>query len=198
MPLLNLLSVKYVIQPTVHGAQPWELHLWEYPDQFELLYDDGNYQIFHNKYALPRFYVTTFQQFGSNSQEVIDSVLRNPLSLTFTTNFPSANYNVAPIILLQAAKINSYTPTKIELAVESTTAGWLYASETWYPGWQAQIDGRDTSIQRANLTFRAIPISPGTHIVTMTYQPLSFIVGILTTAATALLILIFHRKIYVS
>ena len=51
--LLNQLGVKYIIQPTVHGSAPWELHLWEYPDQFEMIYDDNHYQILINKHASP-------------------------------------------------------------------------------------------------------------------------------------------------
>lgn len=45
---LNELGVKYVVQPTLHGAAPWELHLWEYPNQFTLIYEDEMYQVFEN------------------------------------------------------------------------------------------------------------------------------------------------------
>ncbi len=53
VPLLNQLGVKYVIQPTIHGSAPWELHLWEYPQQFTIIYDDGAYQILTNNLASP-------------------------------------------------------------------------------------------------------------------------------------------------
>lgn len=48
MNLLSDLGVKYVVQPTVHGAASWELRLWEYPDQFRKVYEDGQYQVFEN------------------------------------------------------------------------------------------------------------------------------------------------------
>jgi hypothetical protein len=57
MPLLNLLGVKYVVQGTVHGAAPWELQLWNYPNQFTLEYEDEQYQVFLNKAARPRGYL---------------------------------------------------------------------------------------------------------------------------------------------
>lgn len=51
MAILNELGVKYVVQPTVHGAQPWELRLWEYADQFKLLYQDDQYEVYENMLA---------------------------------------------------------------------------------------------------------------------------------------------------
>lgn len=57
MSLLNLLGVKYVVQGVVHGAAPWELQLWNYPDQFTNIYEDESYQVFLNKTAQPRAYL---------------------------------------------------------------------------------------------------------------------------------------------
>ena len=58
MPLLNLLGVKYAIQGTVHGAAPWELQLWNYPDQFTMDYEDTRYQVHSNHLAQSRTFKT--------------------------------------------------------------------------------------------------------------------------------------------
>lgn len=52
--ILNELGVKYVVQPTVHGAAPWELHLWEYSDQFQVVYRDDQYEVYENLLAKQR------------------------------------------------------------------------------------------------------------------------------------------------
>ena len=57
MPLLNQLGVKYVVQGVIHGAAPWELQLWNYPDQFTLDYEDERYQVHTNQLAQPRAYL---------------------------------------------------------------------------------------------------------------------------------------------
>jgi hypothetical protein len=49
--ILNEIGVKYVVQPTIHGAAPWELHLWEYPGQFNLIYHDDQYEVYENQLA---------------------------------------------------------------------------------------------------------------------------------------------------
>ena len=51
MRILNELGVRYVIQPTVHGAQPWELQLWNYPDQIVKVYGDDQYEVHQNLFA---------------------------------------------------------------------------------------------------------------------------------------------------
>jgi hypothetical protein len=54
-------------------------------------------------------------------------------------------------------------------------------SDTYYPGWKAFVDGKRTKIYRANYTFRALPLSAGTHRVEFVYDPLSFKLGALFT-----------------
>jgi uncharacterized membrane protein YfhO len=44
-------------------------------------------------------------------------------------------------------------------------------TDTFYPGWRASVDGRSAEILRADLTFRAVHIEPGTHRVEFHYRP---------------------------
>ncbi len=53
----------------------------------------------------------------------------------------------------------------------------LYVSDAHYPGWKAYIDGKEVSIYRANLAFRAGYVPKGHHSVLFVYQPLSFYIG---------------------
>ena len=50
--------------------------------------------------------------------------------------------------------------------------------DTYFPGWTASVDGRETPIYRANYTFRAVSMPAGAHIVMFTYRPLSFRLGL--------------------
>jgi uncharacterized membrane protein YfhO len=54
----------------------------------------------------------------------------------------------------------------------------LVLSDTYYPGWKAFVDGKETKIYRADYAFRAIPLNAGTHRVEFTYDPISFKLGV--------------------
>jgi uncharacterized membrane protein YfhO len=75
----------------------------------------------------------------------------------------------------------------------------LVLADTWYPGWQASIDGSGVKIFRANYLFRAVAIPPGTHSIHFVYDPLSFFLGSVLSVigligVTLLGIVCFRRK----
>ncbi|MBU0567008.1 YfhO family protein, partial [bacterium] len=67
--------------------------------------------------------------------------------------------------------------------------GFLFLSDTYYPGWKAYVDGIETRIFRANYTFRAIQIKEGKRRVEFIYRPKSFTIGLIGTGLTILLLL---------
>jgi hypothetical protein len=88
----------------------------------------------------------------------------------------------------------SYRANEVVLAYKADRDGFLYASDTYYPGWRAYVDGRETKIYRANLAFRAIEVPKGRHTVVFRYVPVSFYVGLsLTLLGIALCIWLWRR-----
>lgn len=81
----------------------------------------------------------------------------------------------------------SYGANALGLSVTSATPGMLVLSEIYYPGWRAEVDGKETPIIRANVSLRALPVSAGTHTITMAFEPKSFRIGAWITIVTLLL-----------
>jgi uncharacterized membrane protein YfhO len=71
----------------------------------------------------------------------------------------------------------------VSVEVDAPEGGWLVLTDTYYPGWQATVDGEPTEIVRANFLFRGVRLGAGTQKVEFTYRPRSFWLG----AAAALL-----------
>jgi uncharacterized membrane protein YfhO len=46
----------------------------------------------------------------------------------------------------------------------------LVITDNYYPAWNAEIDGEEVPILRANYTFRAVPVSAGTHEIRFYYD----------------------------
>ncbi|MBN1564730.1 MAG: YfhO family protein [Anaerolineae bacterium] len=61
------------------------------------------------------------------------------------------------------------SPTEKRYQVTTDGAAYLVISETWYPGWSAQIDGETTTLYRANLAFQAVRVPAGEHEITVSY-----------------------------
>jgi hypothetical protein len=70
-------------------------------------------------------------------------------------------------------------PNRITIDASTPRGGWLVLSDTWYPGWQADVDGRPAEIERADYLFRAVWLNPGNHHVTFAFRPASFFAGAL-------------------
>ncbi|MBU0701316.1 YfhO family protein [bacterium] len=87
-------------------------------------------------------------------------------------------------------RIDSYQPNKVVIQAKINTPGFLFLGDTYYPGWKAFVDGKETKIYRANYIFRAIEIASGAHKVEFIYCPQVFKVGMLGSICTILLICI--------
>ena len=92
----------------------------------------------------------------------------------------------------------SYGPNRVVLQYNAESFKFLYLSDTYYPGWRAYVDGKETKIYRANLAFRAIKVPGGRHTVVFKYVPMSFYIGLaLTLLGIALCVWLWRRDLKV-
>ncbi|MBM3946301.1 MAG: YfhO family protein, partial [SAR202 cluster bacterium] len=59
------------------------------------------------------------------------------------------------------AAIVRYGNTRVEALVTMQAPGWLVLSDSYYPGWWAEVDGRHAAVYRANQIFRAVQVPAG-------------------------------------
>jgi uncharacterized membrane protein YfhO len=80
--------------------------------------------------------------------------------------------------------------TKVTLAVNAAAPGRLTLLDTYYPGWNAKVDGRSTQIDASDAAFRSVPVAAGRHTVTFSYKPGSVLAGgIVSLVALAAILL---------
>jgi hypothetical protein len=85
------------------------------------------------------------------------------------------------------AHITSYRPDEILVATDSEESGYLFLSESYYPGWKAYVDEKPVRIFRGNYLFRVIPLPRGKHRVRFIFDPYTLKVGACITFLTLLL-----------
>jgi len=74
--------------------------------------------------------------------------------------------------------------------IESTSNQFLFISESYNPGWIAKIDSKRAELYRANWAFQALFIPEGKHIVTISYLPKLFIIGLWISLISIISVLI--------
>ena len=68
-------------------------------------------------------------------------------------------------------------PNQVRIEAVLSQPGYLVLADTYYPGWQAFVDGQRAEILRANYAFRALALDAGEHEVYFRYRPRSFMLG---------------------
>ncbi len=81
-----------------------------------------------------------------------------------------------------------------ELRVRAPRPAILVFSDSYYPGWRADVDGRATPIYRANLTQRAVVVPAGEHRVRFRFRPTTVVVGAAVSVASLLLLVAWFRR----
>ncbi len=77
-----------------------------------------------------------------------------------------------------------YNDGEIRIRASADRSGYLVLSEVFYPGWEAEVDGRKVPILRGNYLFRVIPLEEGTHEVTLRFVSWPFRVGAIISLLT--------------
>jgi hypothetical protein len=76
-----------------------------------------------------------------------------------------------------AARIVEATSEHLTVETESTAEALLVVSDSYYPGWTAEVGGRPARVLRANYAQRGVKVPAGRHSVIFEYRPQSLRVG---------------------
>lgn len=81
-------------------------------------------------------------------------------------------------------EFKEYTPNRVSLQVKAPRDGYVVLSDTYFPGWEAKVDGIPTLLWRANHAFRAVQVEAGDHTIVMEYNPRQFRRGLQIASLT--------------
>jgi hypothetical protein len=84
-----------------------------------------------------------------------------------------------------SAEITHYSYQDVVVECETDEPGFLILTDSYYPGWRAEVDGRPEPIYRADGMFRAVFLEPGRHSVTFHFAQPIFWWGVAIAAFTA-------------
>ncbi len=188
--IINLLGVKYILNKN-------DSLLKEYvPDYdtfaqnyYKLVWQDSPWQIYENKNALPRFFMTGSYVIIKDKNSVISAIYNKNLDLQKTLILEEKPSMSIDGDSLGIAKLLSYTPNKVSFSTKSNGNSLLFLSDNYWDEWQALIDNKPVKTYIADYSFRAVEVPKGQHTFVFSYNPASFFLG-LKISSISLLILI--------
>jgi len=134
-------------------------------------------------------------QSGTNFRDVgIVSDLSPEMEGRLREFSPDTSGKVSPVTN-EKVIIKKYAADEISLATESK-GGLLVLSDLYYPGWKVKVNGNDENIVKVFGVLRGVPIKSGKSEVLFTYRPMSFYIGIIISATTFIIwmLYLFYSK----
>lgn len=94
-------------------------------------------------------------------------------------------------------KIVEYSLNKVILNSTNECGSVLYSSEVYYPGWRANIDGKNIQVIKSYSPFRTINLPKGSHTIEYYYYPEIYFQGFLISITGIFITIFAVRKYYV-
>jgi hypothetical protein len=133
--------------------------------------------LFENRAGLPRAWVAYDWSAASTPQHSLavlrGQTLRQDMSQPVIegARLPAGGNRNTP--RPAAARFTEDREDRVDLIVNAKRPGYVVLSDTYYPGWDATVDGHDTKVLPANVAFRAVAVPAGRHVVSFEYSPSS-------------------------
>jgi hypothetical protein len=186
-------------KPSVYGNNSLDLFytntLMQYASQ-QISVAQGTTSFEANGKTYSRWWIIGDCQFKQNDEEILSSLATNTVNLQKEILLLSSDFNIMKDYcgnqeISYDLDMLDYKSSSLKLHYSSSQNGVLYLSETYYPGWEATIDGNLVTIIRGNYAFRAIPIPKGDHTVALWFTSDAFNYGVIISIGSVSVFLIF-------
>ncbi len=152
------------------------------PDQVEVFAGRSGLKVYKNPMAMPRAWIVhqarrTSHRFEKpNDPRAEATIMSEPPKLAACTDTPQTQWTLRE-------------PSHIALKTEAACRGLLVIADTYFPGWQAKVDGVAAAILEVNGAERGVVVEAGVHTVEMRYRPTSVITGAVLSLLGVLVVL---------
>ncbi len=168
--------------------------------------------IYKNTKSLPQAYIATTATTAATLRGA-EAILRNPdfaIKKSVLLSDVDGNTTIVKDAIAHMSERDESIPITITRPTHTRTVitlmpvdtpTLLVLSDTFYPLWKATVDGKETAIIPANLTYRAVVVPAGGKEVIFSYKPQSVMRGIQVSMGIHALIMIaiaFHFLIVIS
>ena len=153
LEILNMLNVKYVIQTDKEGK--------EYP----IINPDAN----GNAWFVNE---VKWVQNSDEEMKALDKFNSKEVAVINVNEFSEIKNKAFAKDISATITLDSYQPNDLKYTSNNSKEGLAVFSEMYYEkGWKALVDGKETTIMRADYALRAIVVPAGKHTIEFKFEP---------------------------
>jgi hypothetical protein len=152
--VLGLANVRYVLSKSLVPLTP-------------IATVDG-YTIYENPRVMPRFFFPRRLQTAGNLADAARALHAPDFDPEETAIVEG---NITGPLAPGDVEVERYTANRIDLRTHSAGEAFLVAADSWYPGWQAAIDGQPVRLYPTDVAFRGLQVPAGDHRIEMRFVP---------------------------
>ena len=152
--------------------------------RFRLVHS-GDVKIYENLETRPRAYLASAVRRAANPEEVLAALRAEQApggeGRTVVEAPPEALQPLASISRDEPpgqATLLTYEPEQVTVQVRAPGPRLLVLTDSFYPGWEARVDGVPAPVWPVNLLFRGVVLPPGQHRVEFRFRPVSWQRGV--------------------
>jgi Bacterial membrane protein YfhO len=198
-PIFDWAGIRYLVLDNAYfnpGARTDDQALLRANTGVRVAYSDDRVRVLESPQALPKaefwgrveMYPTQAAILADYKQHP-DAILGPPRVETLNAPRSLASLSAGPAGPLDAQVVD-YEPNRVQLRVDAPSAGLLVLKDSYFPGWQAVVNGQTADVVRVNGLVRGVVVpAPGHYEVQMVYRPEGFGRGLWLSGAIALLLL---------
>lgn len=134
-------------------------------DNYNLLFED-NKRLSDSLLQKPLLFISHKLKAYDKDTSIVDA----EAIYTDKKTFENTSITQYPETTDKKIDILKFSPDKIELNVKTASSGWLNLQQTYYPGWQAIVNGKKTRIIKSNFLTFSIFVPKGKSTVVFEYD----------------------------
>ena len=157
-------------------------------------YGDDRICIQENKNVLPKIRFVNQIKFVSDKDEfknTYSNIDFNKTAILYSSDQNDfKNFDSTCTSKNQNIEIIKDIDNSIIFNTKNDCSGLVFISSSFYPGWQADIDGQKTKVYQTNHAFQSVLVPAGNHHIVLTYTPSHFKTYIIITLTSSIILLI--------
>jgi hypothetical protein len=163
-----------------------DVHIGRGDEQYVKLYDN-EVVIYQNLLAAPRAFLVGEVVRAADMTEAREIMAQRSINPRQTAVLEAPAEIVLPDgeDVRGSVQVVDRTATSLMLDVTTDRPAVVVVTDSFYPGWQASVDGRTAPIYATDVAFQGVVVEAGQHRVVFTYRPMSVTAGVLTSVAGA-------------